>query len=572
MTQEKALDILKAGYNVFLTGSAGTGKTYVLNAYIEYLRDRSVGVAVTASTGIAATHLNGMTVHAWSGIGVRDYLSSQFLHTLKSRKYMQKKFEKVSVLIIDEISMLHRDQLDMVNEVCKAFKENDLPFGGLQVVFSGDFFQLPPVSREEVSSSQKFAFMSKTWVESSPVVCYLTEQYRQTRNSLNELLNQMREGEVGDDLVQMVHEKVAESRYADELRFPQLFTHNADVDRLNNFKIAELEANPKIFKGKKKGNPTLSDMLMNNVLTSENLELKLGAQVMFIRNNYELNYFNGTLGEITDFSENGWPIVETTDGNLIEVKQEIWQVVDEAGKVIASYTQVPLRLAWAITIHKSQGMTLDQATIDLRKTFERGQGYVALSRLRDFDGLTLLGINPLAMQLDELAHRADMRFAVLSMEADEKLPVDVLKPMHNLFITRAGGKIIKSKAELDQIKQKREAAKKPKVNTLEATRLLLEKGYTAEAIAKERGLNVTTIYGHLDRLKDDYASIILQQLHVKEEILDKVRLAYDQVYTDEVDTKYLKPLYEFLQAKVTYSDLRKALLVINCLEIVTNEV
>ncbi|MDO5509124.1 MAG: AAA family ATPase [Weeksellaceae bacterium] len=573
MTQEKALDILKAGYNVFLTGSAGTGKTYVLNEYIEYLRDRDVGVAVTASTGIAATHINGMTIHAWSGIGVRDYLSAQFLHTLKSRKYMKKKFEKAQVLIIDEISMLHKRQLDMVNEVCQAFKESDLPFGGMQVIFSGDFFQLPPVSREEVSSSEKFSFMSRSWVQAAPIICYLTEQYRQTKNSLNELLNQMRSGEVGEDLIQLVHEKVAESRYADEMRFPQLYTHNADVDRLNNHKIAELESRSEVYVGKKKGNATLSDMLMNNVLTTEKLELKIGAKVMFIRNNYDLGYFNGTLGEITDYSVENWPIVETKDGNLIEVKPEVWQMVEENGSVIASYTQVPLRLAWAITIHKSQGMTLNQATIDLRKTFERGQGYVALSRLRDFDGLHLLGINPMAMMLDELAHKADARFAELSMQADEKLSTEDLQKLHPLFITRSGGKIIKSKAELEEIRRAKHAAKqKPKkVSTFETTRLLLEEGLSASQIAEKRNLNINTIYGHFQRFKDTHAQLILNKIIVDSQVEDKVRMALENEPQEDREVKALKPIFEFLQEQVSYDDIRKVLLRIECEEILRSD-
>src|SRR5205809_2473483 len=159
MNQSKALAILKSGRNVFLTGSAGSGKTYVLNQYIQYLKKHEIPVAVTASTGIAATHMNGQTIHSWSGIGVRDEITAKHLANLTEKKYFRKKMNSVKVLIIDEISMLHQRQLSLVDQVLRYCKEKSSPFGGVQVVFSGDFFQLPPVSSDEELSRNKFAFM-----------------------------------------------------------------------------------------------------------------------------------------------------------------------------------------------------------------------------------------------------------------------------------------------------------------------------------------------------------------------------------------------------------------------------
>jgi len=182
MHQEKALAILKSGKNVFLTGSAGTGKTYVLNQYIEYLKERKVVVAVTASTGIAATHMNGMTIHSWAGIGVKEFITQGNLVSMKSKKYLKDHLEKVKVLIIDEISMLHKNQLNAVDVVLRFFKDNEEAFGGIQVVVCGDFFQLPPIGRQGETSRDKFAFMSEAWVKSSFNLCYLTEQYRQSDN------------------------------------------------------------------------------------------------------------------------------------------------------------------------------------------------------------------------------------------------------------------------------------------------------------------------------------------------------------------------------------------------------
>ena len=178
MKQSTALAILKSGRNVFVTGSAGSGKTYIINQYIKFLKERRIPVAVTASTGIAATHMNGMTIHAWSGIGVRNHISKNDLISMREKKYLREKLQQVKVLIIDEISMLHKNQLNLVNKVLKYFKESDRAFGSIQIVFCGDFFQLPPIGMPTEMARDKFAFMSSAWLEASPAICYLQEQHR----------------------------------------------------------------------------------------------------------------------------------------------------------------------------------------------------------------------------------------------------------------------------------------------------------------------------------------------------------------------------------------------------------
>ena len=375
MNQTTALNILKSGKNVFLTGSAGAGKTYVLNQYIQYLKDRRIPVAVTASTGIAATHANGMTIHAWSGIGVRTSLTKADLQTMLSKKYMKDKMDSVEVLVIDEVSMLHRSQLDMVNEVLKFFKLNDEPFGGIQIVFVGDFFQLPPVGDTSETNRDKFAFMSKAWVDSNLTICYLTEQHRQSGGALENILNEIRRGE----LSQESYAALEQARYNEldkNWEPPMLYSHNYDVNRTNNEFLTKLEGRISTFDAETKGNPKLVDMLKNSVLAEDKLYLKLHAKVMFVKNNYEKGYINGTLGKIIGYSkekENA-PVVQLTDGRKLTVEPETWSIDDEGGKSLASFVQFPIRLAWAITVHKSQGMTLDCAHIDLSKTFEKGQG------------------------------------------------------------------------------------------------------------------------------------------------------------------------------------------------------
>lgn len=200
MKQSTALDILKTGRNVFLTGQAGAGKTYVLNQYIHYLRLRGVPVAITASTGIASTHMNGMTIHAWSGMGIKDQFTKDDFARLNARRAITDRLKDTKVLIVDEISMLHAKQVDLLDEILRTVRQNQQAFGGMQVIFSGDFFQLPPVGNKGESNREKFAFMAKSWLTAKFTVCYLSEQHRQNSTdeterygiSLNDILNQIR--------------------------------------------------------------------------------------------------------------------------------------------------------------------------------------------------------------------------------------------------------------------------------------------------------------------------------------------------------------------------------------------
>ena len=190
MTQSTALQILKLGHTTLLTGAAGAGKSYVLREYILYLRAHGVRYAVTASTGIASTHINGTTIHAWSGIGIRQKLHSYDMDALEEKQNLYKRWNETQVLIIDEVSMLHASFVDMLDKLAKYMRRSEKPFGGLQVVFTGDFFQLPPVVRgnDEYESAEVFAFTSKAWKEAKPVVCYLTEQFRQEDDKLLTIL------------------------------------------------------------------------------------------------------------------------------------------------------------------------------------------------------------------------------------------------------------------------------------------------------------------------------------------------------------------------------------------------
>lgn len=399
MKQKEAIAILEAGHNVLLTGPAGSGKTFLLNQFIAYLKKKGIGVAVTASTGIAATHIGGRTIHSWAGIGIKDHLSSREIQTLSKRSYMKKQFEKTEVLIIDEISMLHAHRLDMVDAVCRAMKKNALPFGGIQVVMSGDFFQLPPITPG--SDEADFVYKANVWPEMDVRICYLEEQHRQNDEKMIQILKSMREDAVSDDILGMLNERLKEKPKFG-LKPVRLFTHNIDVDSINNAELEKIQAEEYVYRMTGDGEKKLMESLKKNCLAPDTLILKEGAKVMFVKNKFKdekVIYVNGTTGEVIGFTEEKLPLVRLLNGEVVTVAPDSWTIDDE-DRILARINQIPLRLAWAITVHKSQGMTLDAAEIDLSRSFGYGMGYVALSRLRSLSGLYLLGINENAYRLD----------------------------------------------------------------------------------------------------------------------------------------------------------------------------
>lgn len=446
MTQDQAFVILTTGANVFLTGEPGSGKTHTINRYVAWLREHGIEPALVASTGIAATHIGGMTVHSWAGIGILDFLTPRDLDRIVGTERVAKRIAKAKVLIIDEVSMLAANLLGMVDAVCRAVRRNDAPFGGLQTVLVGDFFQLPPVSRKE--GSVHYAFRSAAWMKLDPVVCYLDEQHRQDDTAFLALLSAIRTDAVDED-----HVSILASRISTHADVPsgavKLFSHNVDVDRINNVQLAKLPGKPKEYAMAATGPEHLVASLVRSCLSPEKLVLKPGAAVMFTRNNPLARFANGTTGTVVGFEKgSGLPIVETRDGAMITAEPMTW-VIDDQGKPLASLLQVPLRLAWAMTIHKSQGMSLDCALMDLSATFEFGQGYVALSRVRRLSGLYLLGCNQKALQVHPEILEQDREFRAASLRAEDyaaAMTDEALAEARKRFILACGGTLEKPKA------------------------------------------------------------------------------------------------------------------------------
>jgi ATP-dependent DNA helicase PIF1 len=461
MTQEQALKVLKTGGSVFLTGEPGSGKTHTVNAYVRYLRECAIEPAITASTGIAATHIGGMTIHSWSGIGIKNALTEYDVDKISTTEYVVKRIGKAKVLIIDEISMLDADTLTSIDKVLRAVKMTEEPFGGMQVILVGDFFQLPPVSKFGQKKSL-FAFESPSWTELNPLILYITEQHRQEDGVFLSLLSALRRNEINEDHLETLNERIQQGEQNDmenETReITKLYSHNEDVDTLNRLELKKVEGEEKLYRMRTEGREALVAALVKGCLSPSELILKKGAVVMFTKNSQKGEYVNGTLGNVVGFdSVSKFPIIETRSGRQITAEPAEW-IVEEGGKQLASIKQIPLRLAWAMTVHKSQGMSLDAAFVDLRNAFVEGQGYVALSRVRTLAGLYLAGYNAAALRVHPEVLEKDAEFRAHSERLEDKfneIEIPELLKIQKNFVISSGGKFEEEERGIKGVKGKR---------------------------------------------------------------------------------------------------------------------
>ncbi len=366
----KILSLIKSGKNVFLTGNAGTGKSYYLNKLQQDLPD----LIVTASTGVAAINVGGSTIHSFSGIGIGTKSAKQIAYSMHSEQ--RAKIAYCSRLAIDEISMLSADTLDLINDVFKILKRNDEPFGGIQLIVIGDFLQLPPVEKE--GKEVRFAFESESWQEANFQPVLLEEQFRQNDVDFLNDLNKIRFGEAVDI--------VSTAKHDDALH---LFALNYPADKYNEAKLAEVKGQIYHFEARDSGSAYHKASIDKNCLVPKNLYLKVGARVMLLINKYiDLGLINGSTGNVTEIIGKTATVKFDNGCSLDLCYEPIAKIMDDKVE-LASRSQIPLRLAYAISIHKSQSLSLDKVCIDFQGTFECGQAYVALSRVRTKAGLSV---------------------------------------------------------------------------------------------------------------------------------------------------------------------------------------
>lgn len=379
------------GDNCFLTGAGGTGKSTQLRGFISECPRR---VSVTAPTGVAALNVAGMTIHRFTGMMLgpaagqsnEDYFAQLQRDPRRSILAGFSRVRRCEVLVIDEISMLPGRQFEFVEFLFRRLRGRELPFGGCQVIATGDFLQLPPVRTSEVEPYD-WAFQSPAWEAANFRTFVLEKVRRQDEPTLVRALADFRVGRVWGDSARILQSRV---RSNPPSTMPRLFTHNVQVDKWNNFQLSELSGDEAVLEAEQTGPDQQREFLTRNLLTPATLHLKPGALVMFTVNKNEPGrneplFVNGQVGMV-EAVEPGAVVVKAKTGGVIRVERFTWRF-DAQDDSSASFSQFPLRLAWAMTIHKAQGLTLDSAYLDIRAAREPGQAYVAVSRVRSLAGL-----------------------------------------------------------------------------------------------------------------------------------------------------------------------------------------
>lgn len=410
--QKKVMTMFRRGWNIFLTGAGGTGKTTLIRKMFQDAMDRKKRIRVTAMTGCAAVLLKcqARTVHSFAGIGLGTGDPDEIVRRVKSNYLKSREWKAVQILIIDEVSMMSRKLLEILDRLAREIRNDSRPFGGIQVVFSGDFYQIRPVGNMADPLTSQFCFESPVWIKlfTREQHIVLTRVYRQKDPLYTQILCQIRDGNLDRESEDILKGLIDKQPEQDSIIRPiQLLPTRRQVDAVNSTELERLDPQTeKIFSMKmtcpleKDAYQKELDYLKKNLLCDEELRLRKGAQVMCIVNMNVGDQFlcNGSQGTIQGFSSAGNPIVLFKNGIEIEMKEHEWH--SEVYPMV-KIEQVPLVLAWAVTIHKAQGSTLECAQIDVgRSVFECGQVYVALSRIKNLDGLFLKSFHPRSIMAD----------------------------------------------------------------------------------------------------------------------------------------------------------------------------
>ena len=407
--QKLCYDNYIKGNNSFITGPGGSGKTALIKLIYQDALNKNRNIQVCALTGCAAILLNckAKTIHSWSGVGGNvDGDIEKIAKKALVKSNIISRWKCIDVLIIDEISMLSCKLFDILDFIGKKVKSNNLPFGGIQLLFSGDFYQLPPIGNDELTKA--FCFESKNWYKTfnSNNTIELKTIFRQSDKTYLKILNQIRKGKISKSTFDTLNSYVGREYDSLEIKPTKLYPLKRKVDFINQHNLNLLKEDSKTFELNYNKNVKYSkyshseidkefDYLINNSPCEKTIDLKIGAQVMCIINmdlDSDTPICNGSCGIISGFDTGDFPIVKFYNGIEISVVPHMWKSENIPSVYIE---QIPLILSWALTIHKSQGTTLESAEIDIGSDiFEEGQTYVALSRLKDINGLYLKSFDP----------------------------------------------------------------------------------------------------------------------------------------------------------------------------------
>ena len=402
----RVLYLIKQHKNIFITGHAGTGKSYILSK----LKEKIPKLVITSTTGIAAVNVKGQTLHSWSGVGICNTTIEKTVEKILSKSSLKNQIQKCKILAIDEISMLDIKTFEYVDAVLKRVRECNEPFGGIQVIFIGDFFQLPPVEKNE---NQKYCFESNIWKDLDLYTILLTKNYRQNEENLITALSNMRTNSLTQEDIRLL--KTRECQENDNTQnVLHIFATNFEADNYNSIKFKKvnskeykLYAIDGVYRGEKLVEKP-SNIREENILkridvvcsAEKSISLKIGVRVMLLINlDFEKGLINGSCGEVKDINED-YILVNFDNGQTAKITKHDFEFYNNE-KLIALRRQFPLRLAYGITIHKSQGMSLDKLVVDCSRIFEKGQAYVALSRIKTLDGLYLYNFSPAKVMVDD---------------------------------------------------------------------------------------------------------------------------------------------------------------------------
>lgn len=557
----------KTDMSLFLTGKAGTGKTTFLREVGRYTKKKCI---VLAPTGIAAVNAGAMTIHSFFQFGLGHFVQG-VIEPKSDFRINKSKLELIrhlQLLIIDEVSMVRADLMDHIDVELRRIRRNSKPFGGVQLLMIGDLQQLPPIAHggEDELLRQYYKtlyFFSSAALKSMKYSCIeLKNVYRQTDRHFIDILNHARDCTLtSQDISDLNARYIPGFSPKPEDGYIRLMTHNRQVDYVNETEMEKLDSKPYTFVAAVTG--TFPE---ESYPTADSLTLKKGAQVMFIKNDPERRFINGTLGEVKSIDKNSIAVRLAESGTIIDVEPMEWQNIryqfDEESKEISSkqigrFKQYPLKAAWAITVHKSQGLTFDKAIIDVHAAFSPGQAYVALSRCRTLDGLVLSSpvsasvfmrdnavdayMNYISRPVEELAFSSCYEY----FEYEKKLEQEEVAPVKKVKVNQEKPKKVNKEEPRDDTGKK--------LNTSEYSYWLYNQGNTVEQIAEKRKLNPVTIEGHLAR----YVASGDIDVHefVDGDTLKKVE-AYCMEHPEE---KALKPIFEHFDAKIPYGFLRMAI-------------